>query len=251
MFDSGDLPVYNYNFINPDCAMDKQPNLHLHEEILLLALKDQKGTIASSASMYQYIVGGAILAELLLQGRIKIDESSRRKPVDIVSTKLTGDSVLDECLKKVSEARRRASVQTWVTRFAGVKHLKHRVAAQLCRKNILKEDEDKVLLFFTRKIYPEIHHEPEQEIINRLKKAIFGDSEELDPRTVILLSLAHKTDLLKLIFDRKKLKERKKRIERIVNGEVVGKAASEAIAAVHAAIVAAAVIPAVVSAGSH
>ncbi len=231
--------------------MDQQPDLLLHEEILLLALKDKKGTIASSASMYQYIVGGAILAELMFQGRITIDKTTRKKLVDIVSTNLTGDSVLDDCLKKVSQAKRRASVQTWVNRFAGVKHLKNRVAEQLCRKNILKEDEDKVLLFFTRKIYPEIHHQPEQEIINKLEKAIFSESEEVDPRTVILLSLAYKTDLLKIVIDKKKLKEREMRIGRLINGEMIGKAAGDAIAAVQAAILVASITPVIVSGAGH
>jgi len=231
--------------------MDQKPDLHLHEEVLLLALKDQKGTIASSASMYQYIVGGAILAELLFLGRIKIDESTRRKLVDFASTKLTGDPVLDECLKKVSEARRRASVQTWVNRFANVKHLKHRVAEQLCRKNILKENEDKVLLFFTRKIYPEINHEPEQKIINRLESAIFSDSAEVDPRTIILLSLAYKTDLLKIVFDGKRIKERNQRIKNLINGEIIGKAAGDAIAAVQTAIIVASITPVIASSVSH
>lgn len=231
--------------------MNQQPNLYLHEEILLLALKDKKGTISSSASMYQYIVGGAILAELMFQGRIKIDESTKRKLVDIVNVRLTGDSVLDECLKKVSEGRRRASVQTWVTRFAGMRHLKQRVAAQLCKKNILKEDEDKILLIFSRKIYPEINHEPEQAIIDRLERAIFSDSDDLDPRTILLLSLAHKTGLLTIIFDKKKLKERKKRIEKIVNGEIIGKAASDVIAGVRAAIAVTTMTPIMITTVSH
>lgn len=227
--------------------MNQQNKLYLPEEILLLALKDQKGTIESSASMYQYAVGGAILAELLLQKRIKVDESSKKKLIDIVSSQLTGDAVLDECLSKIAVARRRASVKTWLTRFAQVKHLKHRVAEQLCRKNILKEDESKLLLFFTHKVYPEIDHEPEQEIINRIKNAVFSDSEEIDPRTIILLSLVYKSNLLTIIIDRKQLKERKKRIGKLVNGELIGKAAGDAIAAVQAAILVATTTPVIIA----
>ena len=227
--------------------MNQQPALYLHEEILLLALKDQKGTIASSATMYQYAVGGAILAELLLQKRIKIDGSSKNKLVGVESSQLTGDDILDECLLKMSGAKRRASAQTWLTRFSGVKHLKHRVAVQLCRKNILKENEDKVLLFFNRKVYPEINHEPEQKIVNRLKEAIFTDSRQIEPRTIILLSLAYKSNLLSIIFDKKELKARKNRIEGLVNGEIIGKATANAIEAVQAAIMIAAMTPIFIS----
>jgi len=57
-----------------------------------------------------------------------------------------------------------------------------------------------------------------------------------DPRTIILLSLAYKSDLLSVIFDGKELKKRNKRIEKLVNGEIIGKATSDAIEAIRAAV---------------
>ena len=47
--------------------------LHLYEEIMLLALRDEEGTVASG-TMYNYAVGGALLAELLLEQRLRIEE---------------------------------------------------------------------------------------------------------------------------------------------------------------------------------
>src|SRR5215471_17800660 len=52
-------------------------SLFLYEEILLLALRDGEGTMPLG-TMYEYAVGGALLAELSLSGRIRLD-SSRRK----------------------------------------------------------------------------------------------------------------------------------------------------------------------------
>ncbi|MCK5618661.1 MAG: GPP34 family phosphoprotein, partial [Candidatus Krumholzibacteria bacterium] len=101
---------------------------------------------------------------------------------------------------------------------------------------ILRADEDKVLMIFSRKIYPEIDPEPEREIIDRLSDAIFTDTQDVDPRTVVLLSLAKSADILKVNFDKKKLKTRKKRIEQVVNGEMTGKATKDAIAAMQAAV---------------
>ena len=59
--------------------MIHKDQLLLHEEVLLLALRDEKGTIASG-TMYQYALGGAILAELLLKdpALITVDPRSRR-----------------------------------------------------------------------------------------------------------------------------------------------------------------------------
>jgi len=222
-----------------------QNTLFLHEEILLLALRDEEGTIASEGTMYQYAIGAALLAELLLSKRIEVDQTGRRKLVNFVSTSPLGDPLIDECLEKVVKAKRRAVLQTWVSRFAGIKNLKHRVAQQLCRRGILRADEDKVLLLFTRKIYPEVNPVPERELIRRLEYAIFTETRDIDPRTVVLLSLANSTGLLNIVFNKKMLKGRKARIKQIINGEITGKAASEAIQAMQAAVMVACIVPAI------
>ena len=43
--------------------MTNQSSLYLHEEVMLLALRDEEGTVASG-TMYQYAIGAAILAEM-------------------------------------------------------------------------------------------------------------------------------------------------------------------------------------------
>lgn len=223
-----------------------QNTLFLHEEILLLALRDEEGTIASG-TMYQYAIGAALLAELLLSKRIEVEQSGKRKLVNLISSSPLGEPLIDECLEKVGNAKRRAVLQTWVSRFASIKNLKHGVARQLCRRGILRADEDKVLLLFTRKIYPEINPGPERELIRRLEHAIFTDTRDIDPRTVVLLSLANSTGLLKVVLDKKKLKGRKARIKQIVDGEITGKAATEAIQAMQAAVMVAVIMPAMMT----
>jgi hypothetical protein len=121
------------------------------------------------------------------------------------------------------------------------------VAEGLCRRGVLRADEGKVLLIFTRKLYPEVDPGPEREIIGRLRRAIFTETKEVEPHTVVLLSLAKSADLLKIVFDRKKLKSRKKRIDKIVNGEIIGKATKEAVQAVQAAVMVAVIMPAIMA----
>jgi Golgi phosphoprotein 3 len=227
--------------------MMMQGTLFLHEEILLLALRDEEGTIAAG-TMYQYAIGAALLAELLLSKRIEVEQPGKRKLVNLVSSTPLGEPLLDECLEKIAHAKRRAVLQTWVSRFAGIKNLKHRTAQQLCRRGILRADEDKVLLLFTRKIYPEVNPEPERELIERLRHAVLTDADDIDPRTIVLLSLANSTGLLKMAFNKKELKDRKVRIKQIVNGEITGKAATEAIQAMQAAVMVACIMPAMMTA---
>ena len=231
--------------------MTIQTTLFLHEEIMLLALRDEEGTIASG-TMYQYAIGAAVLAELLLNKRIAVGEPRRKKLVDLISSQPFGEPLIDQCLEKICNAKRRASLQMWVSRFAGVKNLKHRVALQLCERGILRASEDKILLLFARKIYPEINPEPERNLIERLRQAIFTDSRDVDSRTVVLVSLANSTGLLKVVFDKKELKGRKARIKEISDGEITGKAAKEAIEAMQAAIMVCCIMPAVTTAAiSH
>ncbi len=229
-------------------------NLFLYEEIMLLALRDEEGTIASG-TLFNYAIGGSILAELLLNKRISIAQSKRRKLISIINSEPFNDPLIDESMFKIANSKRRATIENWVSRIANTKNLKHRAAQQLCNRGILRADEDTILLIFTRKIYPEINPEPEKKIIERLRSAIFTDTDCVDPRTIILISIANSTNILRAIFEKKKLKERKKRIEQIVNGEVTGKATKEAIAAMQAAVMVACIMPAmmttVISSSSH
>ena len=224
--------------------MAEDSGLFLHEEIMLLALKDTEGTIAPG-TMYQYAIGGAILAELLLRRRAAIVEHGKKRLVDAIDETPVGDALIDECLERISTAKRRGSLQTWVSRFAGIKDLRHRVARQLCQRGVLQADEGKVLLIFTRTIYPQIDPEPERQLINRLHDAVFTDMPDVDHRTVVLASLADSANILQVIFDKKELKGRKRRIEQIVNGEVIGKATKEAIEAVQAAAMVLGILPAI------
>ena len=124
--------------------------LYLHEEILLLALRDKKGTLIRECSLP---IGGVILAELLFAKRIAVTDD-RKKLVDLISPKPLGEPVIDECLGRIETAKRRASLETWVTRFGGLKNLRHRAAEGLCKRGVLRADQDKILLIFTRRSIP-------------------------------------------------------------------------------------------------
>ena len=68
-------------------------NLQFREEIMLLALKDEEGTTASGTRC-AHAVGGAVLAELLMTGRIEVDglhdaTSDDREPLSAHGAMLT------------------------------------------------------------------------------------------------------------------------------------------------------------------
>ena len=105
-----------------------------------------------------------------------------------------------------------------------------------------------MLFIFSRRIYPEINASPEQDVLARLRSAIFdGDVGEIEARTAVLLALTHHSGLLPHTFDKKALKKRKARIEAVIDGDLVGEATKSAIQAIQAAIMVACVMPAIVA----
>ena len=224
--------------------MNSEHELYLHEEILLLALRDETGTIEPGTS-HGFAIGGAILAELLLAGRVNITEKRKQKYVELVSGESMGNELLDECLQKIAD-KKALPAQDWVMQFASSGDL-HRVAQGLVKRGILRSEEKKVLFVFNRKVYPERDGKPEQALIRRLEKAIFSDSRELDPRTTVLIALADNSGLLKANFDKARIKNRKKRIKSISEGELMGQVAKEAMEAINAAIMVAVIIPIIIT----
>ena len=230
--------------------MNNVERLGLHEEVLLLALSDEKGTIIGGTWL-TLSLGGAVLSELLLREIAEVETEGKKSFLKLAVKKRTGDEVLDLAIEKIRNAKRRATLETWVSRFSGIKEMRHIIARRLCKKNILREDEKQVLFFFTQRVYPERDHAAEKEIIARLKDAIFTNGNDADARTIVLLSLVNSGDLLKVIFDRKKLKERKSHIQNLVKGNTLGDATKSAIQSAQAAIMVATMIPIMTSAAVH
>lgn len=222
---------------------DGDTPLRLYEEVMLLALRDKEGTVHFGA-LVQYGVAAACVAELLLDRRIAVEADAKKPLVDVVDRTPLGDDLLDECLGRLANAKRRGTVKTWVTRLAGVHRLRARAAEALVRRGVLKSAEGRVLLLFPRTTFPERDPKPEREIVARLRRAIFGGRVEVDPRTTVLIALTHATGILPHVFDKKRLRERKARIQQITDGNLVGKATKEVVEAVLAAVIAASAVTA-------
>ncbi len=212
--------------------------LKLHEELLLLALREREGTTHSAA--WPTAMGAALLADLVAAGRVALRPEGRKLFVEPADPRPTGEPLLDDCLAKVVAATRRAQVATWIARFSGVKNLKGRVAQGLCRQGVLRTDERTVLLLFKQQVYPEVDPRPEREVRERLRRLVFAETTRRDEPTLTLLSLADAAGLLPLLFEKRQLKERRKWVAQLVGGEPLGRRVREIVAAAQAAVIAAA-----------
>lgn len=221
-----------------------EPILHLHEEVLLLALDDEKGTIHFGAT-WQQAAAGAMIAELLLAGRIRASDDKKPR-LEVVDPTPLGDPVLDAALETMAAAGKPKRGTAWVQKLGNQGKLKQRIADELVRKGVLRAEEGKILWVFNTTHFPQRDGRPEKDVIARLKRAIFTSTTEVSPRTVVLVALADAAGLLPKVLDRSQLKERKERIKTLTAGQATGKMTREAIEAMRAAVMVCCIIPAVV-----
>ncbi|MFH1716498.1 MAG: GPP34 family phosphoprotein [Planctomycetota bacterium] len=217
--------------------MTMQSTLFLHHEVMLLALHETQGTVVRAVK-YQYAIAGAVLAELLLNKRITLNPSGKKQIIEPIGAEPLGEPLIDRCLEKMNIRKKSASLQTWISRLATARNLNDRVAQQLAKRSVLRAARGRVLLIFKRSIYPQVDPGPRSELVERLRGAVLTDAMHVAPRTVILLSIANSTGLLRVVFDKNELNARKGRIEQIVDGEIIGKATREAIEAMRTEVVA-------------
>lgn len=219
--------------------------LHIYEKAMLLILKDEEGIVG--VSHCDLALAGAILSELFLDERLTVE--GEKYLVRVKDASGTGDALLDECLELIERASTARPLQKCLTEIAALSELKHRIARGLCRRGILREDEGKVLLFFTRRIYPEVDPGPEDALVAELTEAIFTDTDEVSPHVAALIALGNGVGLLNGTFPRKDLRQRRERLEAIARGDVgtVSQAAAAAREAIEAAMLVCVIVPAIIT----
>ncbi len=200
--------------------------LSLQEEMLLLVLRDEEGT-PEFGTWSRQAVAAAAFAELLLRGCIAA-EGDKAPTVRLADGTPQRDEVLDYCLTRIGDQKKPQTPSYWIADFTHRPEVYSGVTDRLCRLGILRESERKVLFFFTQKTYPEVDGRPEQAVLDRVRDAVFGDERDLDPRTAVLVAIAAQTGVLAVHFDKKKLRERKERIDEIASGEMTSRAVRDA-----------------------
>jgi hypothetical protein len=194
----------------------------LAEDLLLLALDDENGTVSwQRANALPAGLGGALLMDLALQERI----TSVDNKILVADPSLTGDALLDAALATIRDARRPRNAKHWVEKLGGPKGLRDELARRLVARGILREQEHTFLWVFHGQRFPTSDPGPESSLRGRLRDVVLTGAAP-DTRTVLLLSLVNACDLAKGIFARADRKQVKRRIKELVEGEQLGKAVS-------------------------
>ena len=207
--------------------------LTLPEDLLLLALRDKKGTVVSSASLaLTYGLAGAILLELTILDKIVLEGDK----FIVKDATPTGDDIFDEALAKIHASKKIRKPSYWVSKLSGIKKLKDRLLERLVKQGILRREEHKVLWVIPTPRYPTLSGAPEMKRRELIRNAILHNVEP-DERTGILISLVSACSLVNEIFEKEERKAAKQRVKEIAKGETVGKAVSDNVAGVQAAVI--------------
>jgi Golgi phosphoprotein 3 len=222
----------------------------LAEDLLLLALDDDKGTVSwSRSTALPYGLGGALLMDLALNGRV----NSREKKIVLVDSSPTGDEVLDAALETIRTSTQPRDAKHWVKRLGDRRGLRDHLARRLVARGILREQDRAFLWVFRDHRFPTDDPSPEAALRGRIRDATLGATEP-DTRTLLLLSLVNACNLAGSLFSREERTQATRRIKDLVEGERFGQAVGGAVAdaaAATAAVSAAAFTTVVAPGASH
>jgi len=204
----------------------------LYEELFILSIHEEKGTILRTAErMLAYGLSGAIIAELALQGKLRVEENHR---LEVIDSSDTGDKILDNALGKIIESDPH-KVNYWVRAFLKKPgKFIDQVGAGLVSKGVLMTEDS-----HWHWVLPYSQVEPNASVKYLLKRRLrelvltCGDP---DLHEMALLSLAKSSNLLFLIFTR----DERKTAERLIHETLIGKAlaypAAQAIEEIESAV---------------
>ncbi|MBT2611032.1 GPP34 family phosphoprotein [Streptomyces sp. ISL-87] len=167
----------------------------LAEEIMLLSLDDDSGSIKQRQSA-GWAVAGAILLELVLAGRVSI----AGKYLELTRVEPTGEQLLDSRLPLIEtwlRGRCKRRVTDWLT-----KDQEKGVGAtleSLRGRGVVGETEHKVLGVFPRRRHPEADGSVVRALRERLEAVVVMGAEP-DERTAGLIALIHSARLHRLAF---------------------------------------------------
>ena len=210
--------------------------LTLAQQLLLLALKDEKGSVIMSSSMaLPYGLVWAITMELFMKKRLAFNE----KKVVVLDASPTEDPLQDEALAIIKDFGKQKDAKYWVQKLASkIKKSQDRIAAQLVEQGILRKEEHEFLWLIPYKRYPTQNAEPEKDIRYKVRGVISG-RYQLDDRSAALLSLIKACELTNEVFDKFERKEAKRLVKEIAKDDRIGQAVTGVVNEVNAAVMAA------------
>ena len=196
--------------------------LILPESLLLIALKDQKGTVLfTAATVLPYSIIGAVLTELYIKKYIGFSDGK----LEVISNEESKIILNNEILNFMKTSKKR-DMKSWLLKINNnIKDIKGKTLNHLVDKKVLGKETSKMLGFLSKTIYPTLDPEPEEKLRSDIRKFVL-DKETPDFWNIALLALVQVSQLLEDIFSQGELRLAKDRISELIDRTHEGEAIS-------------------------
>jgi hypothetical protein len=208
-------------------------DVSLAEELVLLAYNSH-GNACLDGTRLSYGVGGALLLELTLAGRVGVVDNR----VAVADPTPLGHPLLDAALHRIRTDRRALRPKKWVARLGS----RRRVLDRLVRTRVLRREEHRVLFVFPHTRYPSstgVTPAAETDARRRLRAAVTATGP-VEPRTAALCALVAAVGLDRKLFADLPRARVRARLREIGRGAWAAEAVRKVIDDMQAAAVAAA-----------
>ncbi len=200
-------------------------NLTLIDQLTLLALDDYKGNFIPDSTTFSYALAGALILELILENKISVSDDF----VKVVDRERTGDSILDEYIKIISESSKQRKVKSWIDKFGQKSDkIKEATLKKLIEDGILVKKEEKILWLFNVDKYPTSDPRPENQLRARLHNIVVNHHKP-DLKEVMILNLVESCRLEEEVFGKENAKVFKKEFKRIKDDSEVSGVVNKSI----------------------
>ncbi|MEN8138249.1 MAG: GPP34 family phosphoprotein [Bacteroidota bacterium] len=213
-------------------------SLNLIEELVLLALDDEKGAFSSKSLAFNYGIAGSVILELSLSEKIEV----RDKKVVIKNRKACGDKVVDVYFDKILNSKKDRSLEYWINYIGDrANSVIKETIDSLIIKGILTKKEKKVLWIFTVKRYPALNQKPENSLRKRLSD-IVERNREPQVNDLMLLSLIDACDLNIEVFGKVTYNLHKLKVKSIIENSKDSSLINSTIKEIHDLLMAAIIV---------
>ncbi|MBN2148934.1 MAG: GPP34 family phosphoprotein [Anaerolineales bacterium] len=195
----------------------------LPEELLLLSIHEAKGTFLGGASdRLKTGLGGAILAELALAGKICATNNHR---VQLTEDGEVQDEVLNKILGVLKEAEKERKFGYWINALSQrTEKLQGKIIESLIQKGVFTQDEERLVWVIPSPLQPDIKASTKF-LVNKRLRGIVLAQDEFETRDLVLLSLVRACNLLDGVF----LRDERKLADRYVNERLFSQAITDPV----------------------
>lgn len=208
--------------------------LALFEEIFLLCIHEDKGTVmASKEDALRFVLGGAMLAELALSKKIGLKDNQRLEVLDPTPIE---DDILAEAFEVIKASDKERKISYWIGVFSQKpEKLRKRLSKSIVQTGLVSQEDDRFQWVIPAPTSPDINASAKYLMKNRMRELVLT-STKAEPREIALLSLVRASGLIDSIFVKDERKMADRRIHELVVAEAMKNTAIQTIEAIAVAV---------------